>query len=41
MADHPLLKDCIAKMQKNLDHTIHELGGINTGECIWQTVLLE
>ena len=33
MADHPLLKDCIVKMQKNLDHTIHELGGINTGKA--------
>ncbi len=33
MADHPLTKDCIAKMQKNLDHTLHEFGSINTGKA--------
>ena len=33
MADHPLVKDCVTKMQKNLEHTLHELGGINTGKA--------
>ncbi len=33
MADHPLTKDCIAKMQKNLDHTLHEFSGIHTGKA--------
>ena len=33
MADHPLVKDCIAKMQKNLEHTLQEFAGINTGKA--------
>lgn len=33
MAEHPLLKDCIAKMQKNLEHTLHEFSGIHTGKA--------
>jgi ribosome recycling factor len=33
MADHPLIKDCIAKMQKNLDHTLHEFSGVHTGKA--------
>lgn len=33
MADHPLIKDSIAKMQKNLDHTLHEFSGIHTGKA--------
>lgn len=33
MADHPLLKDTIAKMQKSLDHTLHEFSGIHTGKA--------
>jgi ribosome recycling factor len=33
MADHPLLKDCVAKMQKSFEHTLHEFSGINTGKA--------
>ena len=33
MAEHPLLKDCVAKMQKSFDHTLHEFAGINTGKA--------
>lgn len=33
MAEHPLLKDCVAKMQKSLEHTLHEFSGINTGKA--------
>jgi len=33
MAEHPLTKDCIAKMQKSLEHTLHEFSGINTGKA--------
>ncbi len=33
MAEHPLIKDCIAKMQKNLEHTLHEFSGIHTGKA--------
>lgn len=33
MAEHPLTKDCVAKMQKSLDHTLHEFSGINTGKA--------
>jgi ribosome recycling factor len=33
MADNPLVKDCVTKMQKNLDHTLHEFSGIHTGKA--------
>ena len=33
MADHPLVKDCVTKMQKNLEHTLHEFSGIHTGKA--------
>ncbi len=33
MAEHPLTKDCVAKMQKSLDHTLHEFSSINTGKA--------
>lgn len=33
MADHPLIKDTLAKMQKSLDHTLHEFSGIHTGKA--------
>ena len=33
MNDHPLIKDTITRMQKNLDHTLHEFSGIHTGKA--------
>lgn len=33
MADHPLIKDTLAKMQKSLEHTLHEFSGIHTGKA--------
>lgn len=33
MAEHPLVKDCVAKMQKSFDHTLQEFAGINTGKA--------
>ena len=33
MNEHPLVKDSIAKMQKNLEHTLHEFSGIHTGKA--------
>ena len=33
MAENPLVKDCVMKMQKNLDHTLHEFSGIHTGKA--------
>ncbi len=33
MADHPLVKDCVAKMQKSFEHTLHEFSTINTGKA--------
>ena len=33
MNEHPLIKDTIARMQKNLDHTLHEFSGIHSGKA--------
>jgi len=33
MHEHPLVKETLGKMQKSIDHTIHELNSIHTGKA--------
>lgn len=33
MQEHPLVKETLAKMQKSLDHTLHEMNSIHTGKA--------